>query len=80
MSALELQLSRRAALPTATTRTRRHDGEVLSVTTTRANVDIGGATYVTSIVTAPRTPSAGDTVTVEFGAALPLVVAVRTPV
>jgi hypothetical protein len=80
VSALQTQLNRRAASLQVRSRTRRHDAEVLSVTTTRASVSIAGSTYVASLVTSPRTPSVGDTVTVEFGAALPLVVAVRTPV
>ena len=78
MSALEHQLARRAARPTPT-KARAHEGEVLSVTGNRAAVVIADAVHTVSTVPAPRAPVAGETVAVEFGAALPKVTGVMTP-
>lgn len=79
MSAIETELARATARRSLTPpKTRRHDGEVLSLTsTTRAAVDVAGQTHLVSTV--GETVAAGDTVTVEWGSAIPRVAGVRTP-
>jgi len=78
VSALETELARATARRSLTPpKTRRHDGEVLSLTsTTRAAVDVAGQTHLVSTV--GESVAAGDTVTVEWGSAIPRVVGVRT--
>ncbi len=77
MSAIETELARVTARRSLTPpKTRRHDGEVLSLTsTTRAAVDVAGQTHLVSTV--GESVAAGDTVTVEWGSAIPRVAGVR---
>jgi len=79
VSAIETELARATARRSLTPpKTRRHDGEVLSLTSaTRAAVDVAGQTHLVSTV--GESVAAGDTVTVEWGSAIPTAVAVRTP-
>ena len=80
MSALETELARVAAkhsLPA--TKSNRQDGEVVATSTARATVLVGGQAHTVSTNTLPRDVTDGDTVTVEWGSAIPTAVAVRTP-
>lgn len=80
MSALETELARIAAkrsMPAV--KSNRQDGEVVATSTARATVLVGGQAHTVSTNTLPRDVVDGDTVTVEWGSAIPTAVAVRTP-
>lgn len=80
MSALDTELARTAAkhsLPAV--KSNRQDGEVVATSTARATVLVGGQAHTVSTTTLPREVADGDTMTVEWGPAIPTAVAVRTP-
>ena len=80
MSALETELARVAAKRSMpATKSDRQDGEVVATSTARATVLVGGQAHTVSTNTLPRDVTDGDTVTVEWGSAIPSAVAVRTP-